>query len=106
MQATAFSSDGRCLAAGCQDGFVRTIRIDAEDRNLALCMAQQPRLGCGRDGSGGSPLALLDGDLLRLVVSLIPATTLRLGGVRGLNIINSNPNIKQHTIKATPDQTH
>jgi hypothetical protein len=83
MQATAFSSDGRCLAAGCQDGFVRTIRIDAEDRHLALCMAQQPRLGCGRDGSGGSPLALLDGDLLRLVVSLIPATTLRLGGVRG-----------------------
>ena len=57
----------------------RTIRLDREDRNLALCMAQQPRLGCGRDGSGGSPLALLAGDLLRLVVSLIPATTLRLG---------------------------
>jgi WD40 repeat protein len=74
IKAVSFSSDGGCLAAGCQDGFIRTVRIDTNERNLALCMGDHHRLGAS------SPFALLEGDLLQYIVRLIPVEALRLGG--------------------------
>jgi len=35
IKAVAFAHDGGCMAAGCQDGQVRTVRINTEERNLA-----------------------------------------------------------------------
>jgi WD40 repeat protein len=77
VKSVAFSADGGCLAAGCADGLVRTVRIDTADRTLALCMALHPRLSASGAHEG---LGLLDSDLLRHIVSLAPAESLRLGG--------------------------
>lgn len=98
IKSVAFSGDGSCLAGGCQDGFIRTIRINTEERNLALCMALDPRFS-----SGDSGLGLLDSDLLKYVISLIPLESLRLGGNVARDKLESGGTALVSAIAFSPD---
>jgi WD40 repeat protein len=98
IKSVAFSGDGSCLASGCQDGFVRTIRCDTEERNLALSMALDPRFSAGDSGLG-----LLDSDLLKYIISLIPFEPLRLGGNVARDNLESGGKALVSAIAFAPD---
>mmetsp|Transcript_33083 Transcript_33083/g.104620 ORF Transcript_33083/g.104620 Transcript_33083/m.104620 type:complete len:383 (-) Transcript_33083:326-1474(-) len=66
---------GTCVACGCQDGKVRTIKMNAMDWQIALCMAHHPRLA-----KQGCWLSLLESEILMHIWKFVASDYLIIGG--------------------------